>query len=138
TTRRCRKLRSHLGLLEPGAVKVARPVLRGDSAPRGQGPTRHTRFVLAECATAAKVARVFLDSCIQQHLAGQLDASTAAMAKWWLTEQQCQVVDKCLQLFGGYGYMREYPIARMFADARIQKIYGGTNEIMKEIIARTL
>lgn len=99
---------------------------------------QNTRFELAECASVTHVARVFVDQCIQRHLAGELDATTAAMAKYWLTEQQCDVVDRCLQLFGGYGYMREYPIGRMYADARIQKIYGGTNEIMKEIVARSL
>ena len=99
---------------------------------------QNTRFTLAECQTQAHVARVFLDSCIERHLRGELDATTAAMVKWWLTEQQCQVVDRCLQLYGGYGYMREYPIARMYEDARVQKIYGGANEVMKEIIARSL
>ena len=71
-------------------------------------------------------------------LDGGLDATTAAMAKWWLTEQQVTVIDRCLQLYGGYGYMREYPIARMYADARVQKIYGGANEIMKDLVARSL
>ena len=99
---------------------------------------QNTRFELAECATDTHVARVFLDDCIERHLAGELDAATASMAKYWTTERQCQVVDRCLQLFGGYGYMLEYPIARAYADARVQKIYGGTNEIMKELIARTL
>ncbi len=99
---------------------------------------QNTKFVLAECATVAHAARVFLDSCIERHLSGVLDTTTAAMAKWWLTEQQCQVVDKCLQLFGGYGYMREYPIARLYADARVQKIYAGSNEVMKDLIARSL
>lgn len=99
---------------------------------------QNTKFQLAECATATHVARVFIDSCIERHLRGELDATTAAMAKWWLTEQQCQVVDKCLQLFGGYGYMREYPIARLYADSRVQKIYGGSNEVMKDLVARSL
>jgi acyl-CoA dehydrogenase len=99
---------------------------------------QNTRFELAECVTEARVARVFLDDCIQRHVAGELDAATASMAKWWCTETQCQVVDRCLQLHGGYGYMLEYPVARAYADARVQKIYGGTNEIMKELIARTL
>jgi len=99
---------------------------------------QNTKFVLAECATAAHAARVFIDSCIERHLRGELDTTTAAMAKWWLTEQQVTVVDRCVQLFGGYGYMREYPIARMYADARVQKIYGGANEIMKDLIARSL
>ena len=96
------------------------------------------KFTLAECHTITHASRVFLDSCIERHLAGQLDSTTAAMAKWWLTENQVQVVDRCLQLFGGYGYMREYPIARMYEDARVQKIYGGANEIMKDLIARSL
>ncbi|SCE84552.1 acyl-CoA dehydrogenase [Micromonospora matsumotoense] len=99
---------------------------------------QNTRMVLAECATRTRVSRVFLDDCIGRHDRGELDVATAAMAKSWLTEGQCEVVDRCLQLFGGYGYTTEYPIARMYADARVQKIYGGTNEIMKELIARAL
>jgi long-chain-acyl-CoA dehydrogenase len=99
---------------------------------------QNTKFVLAECDTLVSVSWSFLDDCIEKHLAGELDIATAAKAKWWLTEQQCTVVDRCVQLFGGYGYMSEYPIARMYADSRIQKVYGGTNEIMKELIARTL
>ena len=99
---------------------------------------QNSKFVLAEAATTAKIARVFIDDCITKHLAGELDIPTASMAKYWLTEQQCQVTDACLQLFGGYGYMTEYPISRMFTDSRVQKIYGGTNEIMKEIISRFL
>ena len=99
---------------------------------------QNTRFRLAEAKTIAHVARVFIDSCIVRYLAGTLDTATASMAKWWLTDMQGEVVDGCLQLFGGYGYMREYPIAQMWADARVQRIYGGTNEIMKEIIARSL
>ncbi|MBE1285700.1 MAG: acyl-CoA dehydrogenase [Rhodobacteraceae bacterium] len=99
---------------------------------------QNTRFKLAEVKTIAHVARVFLDDCIEKHLRGELDAATASMAKWWVTQMQCDVVDECLQLHGGYGYMLEYPIAQMYADARVQKIYGGSNEIMKELIARTL
>ena len=99
---------------------------------------QNTRFKLAEAKTIAHVGRVFIDSCIERYLAGTLDTATASMAKWWLTDMQCQVIDECLQLFGGYGYMREYPIAQMYADARVQRIYGGSNEIMKEIIARSL
>ena len=99
---------------------------------------QNTRMVLAECATRTRASRVFLDDCIVRHSRGELDVATAAMAKLWLTEGQCEVVDKCLQIFGGYGYTTEYPIARMYADARVQKIYGGTNEIMKELIARVL
>jgi acyl-CoA dehydrogenase len=99
---------------------------------------QNSKFKLAEMATVAKVARVFLDDCIVKHLAGELDVPTASMAKWWTTQMQCDVADECLQLFGGYGYMQEYPISRMYTDSRIQKIYGGTNEIMKEIISRFL
>jgi acyl-CoA dehydrogenase len=99
---------------------------------------QNTRFKLAEIKTLAVVARTFIDRCIAQVLDGTLDTATASMAKWYLTDLQCKVVDECLQLFGGYGYMLEYPIARMYVDARVQPIYGGTNEIMKEIIARSL
>ncbi|MEV4129744.1 acyl-CoA dehydrogenase family protein [Nocardia sp. NPDC049707] len=99
---------------------------------------QNTRFVLAEAATAAHAARVYLDSCVIRFRSGALDAVDAAMCKWWLTDQQCRVIDSCLQVFGGYGYMAEYPIARLYANARVQKIYAGTNEIMKEIVARSL
>ncbi|WP_297620449.1 acyl-CoA dehydrogenase family protein [Nocardia sp.] len=99
---------------------------------------QNTQFTLAECDTIKTIAWSFTDDCVNKHLRGELDVPTAAKAKWWLTEQQCKVADECLQLFGGYGYMAEYPISRMYADARIQKIYGGTNEIMKLIIGRTL
>lgn len=97
---------------------------------------QNTRFKLAECATLAHVVRSFVNDCTQRLLDGTLDVEAAYMAKWWTTEQQCKVTDECLQLFGGYGYMAEYPIARLWADARVQKIYGGTNEIMKDLIAR--
>jgi acyl-CoA dehydrogenase len=99
---------------------------------------QNTRFELAECATIARVSRTFLDDCIVKHLRGELDVATAAMAKYWLTDQQCSVIDRCVQLFGGYGYILEYPIAQMYADARIQRIYAGSNEVMKELISRTL
>jgi acyl-CoA dehydrogenase len=99
---------------------------------------QNTKFRLAECATTATIAHVFIDDCIAKHLRGELDIPTASMAKWWTTQQQCDVADECLQLFGGYGYMQEYPISRIYTDSRIQKIYGGTNEIMKEIISRFL
>ena len=99
---------------------------------------QNTRFKLAEAKTQAHVARVFLVSCIERLMRGELDTVTASMAKWWTTDLQCQVIDDCLQLHGGYGYMLEYPIAQMYADARVQRIYGGANEIMKEIIARSL
>jgi len=99
---------------------------------------QNTRFVLAEAKTNAVVARSFIDRCVLDVALGRIDASTASMAKWWTTELQGKVIDACLQLFGGYGYMAEYPIARMYADARVQRIYGGTTEIMKELIARSL
>nr|WP_271211720.1 acyl-CoA dehydrogenase family protein [Rhodococcus wratislaviensis]GLK37890.1 acyl-CoA dehydrogenase [Rhodococcus wratislaviensis] len=99
---------------------------------------QNTKFELAECATIARVARTFVDDCVDRHLRGDLDVPTAAMAKYWASDQQCSVVDRCLQLFGGYGYTTEFPIARMFTDSRIQKIYAGANEVMKDIIARSL
>lgn len=99
---------------------------------------QNTRFKLAECATLAHVVRSFVNDCVQRMLDGTLDNEAAYMAKWWCTEQQGKVTDECLQLFGGYGYMAEYPIARLYADARIQRIYGGTTEIMKDLIARRL
>jgi len=99
---------------------------------------QNTQFKLAEVKTNAVVGRVFCDYCVGLLLEGKLDAATASMAKMWLTDKQCEIVDECLQLFGGYGYMAEYPIARMWTDSRVQKIYGGTNEIMKLLIARSL
>ncbi|GAB3500489.1 acyl-CoA dehydrogenase family protein [Amycolatopsis cihanbeyliensis] len=99
---------------------------------------QNTKFTLAEAATEAAVARAFLDQCVERHLRGELDVQGAAMAKLWTTERVNKVVDDCLQLFGGYGYMTEYPIARAWADIRISRIFGGTSEIMKEIISRTL
>ncbi len=98
---------------------------------------QNTQFKLAELRTETQVARVFVDRCIGLSLDGKLDVETAAMAKYWTTDLQCKVVDECLQLHGGYGYMRDYAIGRAFVDARAQRIYGGTNEIMKEIISRT-
>lgn len=99
---------------------------------------QNTKFTLAEVATETKIGRIFLDDCISKHLRGELDIQTVAMAKWWLTEKAMHVLDKCLQLHGGYGYMTEYPISRLWVDNRVQMIYAGTNEIMKEIISRTL
>ncbi|MEP6840543.1 MAG: acyl-CoA dehydrogenase family protein [Bradyrhizobium sp.] len=99
---------------------------------------QNTAFKLAERKTEAMIARVFVDWCVEQLVAGELDTVTASMAKWWCSQKQVETADECLQLHGGYGYMEEYPIARMFVDARIQKIYGGTNEIMKLLIARSL
>jgi acyl-CoA dehydrogenase len=99
---------------------------------------QNTRFKLVECLTKTKVARAFLDECIAEHLRGELSVEKAAMAKYWLSDTQGEVLDDCLQLHGGYGFMQEYAIAEMWTDARVQRIYGGTNEIMKELIARPL
>jgi long-chain-acyl-CoA dehydrogenase len=99
---------------------------------------QNTQFVLAELATEIDIARTYLDDCIAEHLSGALTAARAARLKWWTTELQVRTADRCLQLHGGYGYMREYPVSRAFVDARIQTIYGGTTEIMKTIIAKDL
>ena len=102
------------------------------------GSFQNSRFVLAEIATELQLGRIYVDDCVRRHLTGELTAEDAAAAKWWCTELQQRVVNKCLQLYGGYGYMREYRIARDYEDARITTIYGGTTEIMKEIIGRSL
>ena len=102
------------------------------------GAFQNTRYKLAELQTEVQIAQVFLDKCSELLLAAKLDAATASMAKYWCTDLQCKVMDECLQLHGGYGYMWEYPIARAFADARVQRIYGGTNEIMKEVVSRSM
>jgi alkylation response protein AidB-like acyl-CoA dehydrogenase len=102
------------------------------------GSFQHSRFVLAEMKTKVTIGRQFVDRCIELHDEGELPVDEAAMAKYWTTDLLGEVVDACVQLFGGYGYMREYPIARAFVDARVQRIYGGTNEIMKEIIGRSM
>lgn len=99
---------------------------------------QNTRFVLAEAKTQATIARTFVDRCIEELVAGKLDNVTASMAKYWCSDVQCKVIDDCVQLFGGYGYVLDYPIAQMYADARVQRIYAGANEIMKELIARSL
>jgi acyl-CoA dehydrogenase len=99
---------------------------------------QNTRFTLAELQTQVQVARVFVDKCCELITTNQLDTATASMAKYWCSDLQCKVMDECLQLFGGYGYMWEYPITRAYADARVQRIYGGTNEIMKEVITRAM
>ena len=99
---------------------------------------QNTQFTLAELKSEATMAKAFVNHCVTQHLSGRLDTTTASMAKYLLSDLQGKVMDQCLQLFGGYGFMNEYPIARMFRDARVQRIYGGTNEIMKVLIARTL
>jgi alkylation response protein AidB-like acyl-CoA dehydrogenase len=105
---------------------------------RPVGSFQNTRFVLAELQTEATIARTFVDECVRQLNAGELTVTDAAMAKWWTTELQNKVADRCLQLHGGYGYMDEYPISKAWRDSRVQSIYGGTNEIMKEIIGRTM
>ena len=99
---------------------------------------QNTRFKLAECKTEAHIGRVFIDNCIQLFISGKLDLVTAAMAKYWLTERECRIIDECVQLHGGFGYMHEYPIARMWVDSRAQRIYAGSNEIMKELIGSSL
>jgi acyl-CoA dehydrogenase len=99
---------------------------------------QNTRWKLAELQTEAQVARVFVDKCLELLMVNQLDTATASMAKYWCSDLQNKVIDECVQLFGGYGYMWEYPVARAWADARVQRIYGGTNEIMKEVISRSL
>jgi alkylation response protein AidB-like acyl-CoA dehydrogenase len=129
-----------------GAVAAARQALRWtieytyDRMAFGQpiASFQNSRFVLAEMATEIEIGEVFMDRCVEALVAKELTVEEAAMAKWWATELQKRVVDQCVQLHGGYGYMLEYPIARAFCDSRIQTIYGGTTEIMKEIIGRSL
>ncbi len=99
---------------------------------------QNTRMKLAECATKARIGRVFVDDCVARYVAGRLDPATAAQAKYWLTDSECEVADECVQLHGGYGYMEEYAIARIWADSRVHRIYGGANEVMKEVIAWSL
>lgn len=99
---------------------------------------QNTQFELAEIKTIVTIAKTFTYDCAEKHLRGELDTVTASMAKLWVTDKQCEIIDRCLQLFGGYGFMNEYPIARMWRDARVQRIYGGTNEIMKLVISRSL
>jgi len=99
---------------------------------------QNTQFELAECKTIVQIAKTFTYDCADKHLRGELDTVTASMAKYWVTDKECEVIDRCLQLHGGYGFMNEYPIARMYRDSRVQRIYGGTNEIMKLLIARSL
>jgi long-chain-acyl-CoA dehydrogenase len=99
---------------------------------------QNTKFRLAELSTLVRIARTFIDDCITKRVNGTLDSETAAMAKWWITDTQQKVLDECVQLHGGYGYMNEYLVCRLFADSRVQRIYGGTNEIMKELISRSL
>ncbi|WP_017932708.1 acyl-CoA dehydrogenase family protein [Robiginitomaculum antarcticum] len=99
---------------------------------------QNTQFELAECKTITQIAKTFVYDCAEKHLRGELDTVTASMAKYWVTDKECEVIDRCLQLHGGYGFMNEYRIGRMYRDSRVQKIYGGTNEIMKVVIGRSL
>jgi acyl-CoA dehydrogenase len=99
---------------------------------------QNTRFTLAECKTEARIGRIFIDNCVQNFIEGRLDSVTAAMAKYWLTDREFRIIDECVQLYGGYGYMSEFPIARMWVDCRSERIYAGSNEIMKEVIGSSL
>jgi acyl-CoA dehydrogenase len=127
-----------VGAMEAAVTWTREQVMQREAfgAPLADKQTVRHRLVEAHANTL--VARSFLDDCLRRHLAGELDTTTASIAKFWCTEMQFAVLDHCLQLFGGYGYMREYPIARAWVDARVQRIYGGTTEIMKEIVARSL
>jgi acyl-CoA dehydrogenase len=127
-----------LGMIDAALAATVAYVKERKAFGRAIFDFQNTQFKLAECATQAKISKVFLDHCVGQHLAGTLDAATASMAKYWITEAQASIIDECLQLFGGYGYMLDYPIANMYKDARAYRIYGGTSEIMKLMIARSL
>ncbi len=124
--------------MEGAVAETARYVKERKAFGQAIGEFQNTRFKLAEVTTITRVARTFVDRCIEQLVEGTLDTETAAMAKWWVTDMQQQVMDECVQLHGGYGYMNEYLVCRMFADSRVQRIYGGTNEIMKELISRSV
>jgi acyl-CoA dehydrogenase len=124
--------------MEGAVAETARYVRERKAFGQAIGEFQNTRFKLAEVVTLTRVARTFVDKCIEQLVRGELDTETAAMAKWWVTDVQQQVMDECVQLHGGYGYMNEYLVCRMFADSRVQRIYGGTNEIMKELISRSV
>jgi len=127
-----------VGVMESALEQTIRYTRERKAFGRAIADFQVSRFKLAEMKTEVKVARVFLDHCLELHLEGRLDVETAAMAKWWLSDLENRVVDQCLQLHGGYGYMWEFPIARAYADARVHRIFAGTNEIMKELIARGL
>ncbi|MFO1408595.1 MAG: acyl-CoA dehydrogenase family protein [Steroidobacteraceae bacterium] len=127
-----------VGMMEGAVAETLRYVNERKAFGQSIASFQNTRFKLAEVATKTRVARTFVDDCIQRLVAGRLDTETAAMAKWWVTDTQQEVIDECVQLHGGYGYMNEYLVCRMFADSRVQRIYGGTNEIMKELISRSL
>ncbi|HVM81080.1 MAG TPA: acyl-CoA dehydrogenase family protein [Stellaceae bacterium] len=127
-----------VGVMESALEQTIRYTRERKAFGRAIADFQVSRFKLAEMKTEVKVARVFLDHCLELHLEGKLDVETAAMAKWWLSDLENRIVDQCLQLHGGYGYMWEFPIARAYADARVHRIFAGTNEIMKELIARGL
>ena len=127
-----------VGAMEGAVAETSKYVKERKAFGQPIGTMQNIRFKLAECATLTRVARVFVDDGIQKLLEGKLDTETASMAKYWVTDVQQQVLDECVQMHGGYGYMNEYLVCRMFADARVQRIYGGTNEIMKELISRSV
>jgi len=127
-----------VGAMEGALAETSKYVKERQAFGQAIGTMQHIRFKLAEAATITRVARVFVDDCIQRLLKGALDNETASMAKYWVTDMQQQVLDECVQMHGGYGYMNEYLVCRMFADSRVQRIYGGTNEIMKELISRSV
>jgi acyl-CoA dehydrogenase len=124
--------------MEGAVAETARYVRERKAFGQAIAEFQNTRFRLAEVVTITRVARTFVDDCISRLVKGELDTETAAMAKWWVTDMQQKVMDECVQLHGGYGYMNEYLVCRMFADSRVQRIYGGTNEIMKELISRSV
>jgi len=127
-----------VGAMEGAVAETSKYVKERKAFGQTIGDMQTIRHKLAEVATLTRVARVFVDDCIQKLLQGKLDNETASMAKYWVTDTQQQVLDECVQMHGGYGYMNEYLVCRMFADSRVQRIYGGTNEIMKELIARSV
>jgi acyl-CoA dehydrogenase len=127
-----------LGAMEGALAETLRYVKDRKAFGRSIAEFQNTKFKLAEIATKTRVARVFVDDCIAKQVNGALDTVTASMAKYWVTDVQGEVIDECVQLHGGYGYMNEYLVCRMYTDARVKRIYGGTNEIMKEVISRAL
>ncbi len=127
-----------VGAMEGALVETIKYVKDRKAFGKSIAEFQNTKFKLAEIASKTRIARVFIDDCIAKIVAGSLDTVTASMAKYWITDTQQEVLDECVQLHGGYGYMNEYLVCRMFADSRVQRIYGGTNEIMKEVISRSL
>jgi acyl-CoA dehydrogenase len=127
-----------VGAMEGALVETIKYVKERRAFGKSIAEFQNTKFKLAEIASKTRIARVFIDDCIRKIVAGSLDTVTASMAKYWITDTQQEVLDECVQLHGGYGYMNEYLVCRMFADSRVQRIYGGTNEIMKEVISRSL